>query len=223
MAQAPLRHPERTRRLVLVRHSMPEIERDRPASSWRLGETGRRRSELLADRLRSLGPEVVWSSREPKAVETANVVADRLGVPVRTVDGLEEHHRGGVPYFPTREEFEEAIGQFFNRPDQLVLGTETAAQSLNRFTAAVDRVVGQGHTESIVVTHGTVMTLYVASVAGVRPTCLWRRLGVPSYVVLTLPSMQIESTVERVIEKDAPSHDGRASSDVRLYAAEEEG
>ena len=48
MSQALLRHRERTRRLVLVRHSMPEIERDRPASSWRLGEIGRRRSELLA-------------------------------------------------------------------------------------------------------------------------------------------------------------------------------
>ena len=180
---------------------MPEIERDRPASSWRLGEIGRRRSELLADRLRGLGAEVVWSSREPKAAETAEVVADRLGVPVRTADGLEEHHRRGVPYFPTREEFEEAIEQFFNRPDQLVLGTETAAQSLNRFTAAVDRVVGQGHTESIVVTHGTVMTLYVASVTDVRPICLWRKLGLPSYVGLRLPDMQRYTVVESVVSE----------------------
>ena len=210
MAHDPRCCPGETRRLVLVRHSMPEIERDRPASSWGLGEIGRRRSELLADRLRGLGPEVVWSSREPKAVETAEVVADRLGVPVQTADGLEEHHRRGVPYFPTREEFEGAIEHFFNRPDQLVLGTETAAQSLNRFTAAVDCVVGQGITESIVVTHGTVMTLYVARVDRVRPICFWRRLGLPSYVVLTIPSMHIESITEDVTEteKDAPGHDG---------------
>ena len=47
-----------SRRLVLVRHSKPEIERDKPASNWRLGEVGRWRSELLADRLRIFNPAV---------------------------------------------------------------------------------------------------------------------------------------------------------------------
>ena len=125
---------KKARRLVLVRHSMPEIERGRSASSWRLGEVGRHRSELLADRLSGLDPEVIWSSREPKAVETAEVVAGTFGVPVQTADGLEEHHRCGVLYSPTRNEFEREIEQFFHRPDQLVLGTETAGQAINRFT-----------------------------------------------------------------------------------------
>ncbi len=80
-----------------------------------------------------------------------------------------------------------------------MLGVETADQSLNRFTVAVDRVVGQGHTKSIVVTHGTVMTLYVARVTRVQPICLWRRLGLPSYVELTLPDMQRYTVVESVV------------------------
>ena len=46
------------------------------------------------------------------------------------------------------------------------------------------------------VTHGTVMTLYVASVAGVQPMRFWHRLGLPSFVVLTLPDMHILSTVK---------------------------
>lgn len=82
-----------------------------------------------------------------------------------------------------------------------MLGAETAAQSLNRFPAAVDRVVGQGHTESVVVAHGTVMTLYVARVTRVQPICLWRRLGLPSYVVLTLPDMQRHTVVESVVSE----------------------
>ena len=185
-------------RLVLVRHSNPEIEPDQPASEWRLNEVGRRRAELLADRLRGFSPDVVWSSREPKAVETAEIVAAAFGVPVRTADGLEEHHRIGVPYFPTRDEFESAVEQLFCSPDRLVLGTETAEQALSRFTAAIDDVIDAGQTDTVVVTHGTVMALYAASVAGVRPMCFWRRLGLPSFVVLTLPDMQIESIVESV-------------------------
>ncbi len=185
-------------RLVLVRHSNPEIEPDQPASEWRLNEVGRRRAELLADRLRGFSPDTVWSSREPKAVETAEIVAAAFGVPVRTADGLEEHHRIGVPYFPTRDEFESAVEQLFCSPDQLVFGTETAGQALSRFTAAIDDVIDAGQTDTVVVTHGTVMQLYAASVAGVRPMGFWRRLGMPSFVVLTLPDLHIASIVENV-------------------------
>ena len=130
---------------------------------------------------------MIWSSEEPKAVQTAEIVAGAFGVPVRTADGLEEHHRDGVPYFPTQDEFEAAVEQLFEKPDQLVLGTETAEQSLARFTAAIDKVIEAGQADNVVVTHGTVMTLYAAALAGVEPKRLWRRLATPSFVVLGLP------------------------------------
>ena len=78
------------------------------------------------------------------------------------------------------------------------MGTETAEQALTRFTAAIDRVIEAGQADNIVVTHGTVMTLYAASVAGVEPKRLWRRLGLPSFVVLGLPDLDVRSVVERV-------------------------
>ena len=190
------------RRLVLVRHSKPEIEPDKPAAFWRLDEVGRRRCDLLADRLRCFTPDVVWSSREPKAVDTAEIVAAAFGVPVQTADGLEEHHRRGVPYFPTTGEFESAVEQFFSSPDLLVLGEETASQALTRFSAAIDGVIDAGQTDTVVVTHGTVMTLYTTSVAGVRPMDFWRRLGLPSFVVLALPDMRIQSIVESVTAEE---------------------
>ena len=168
------------RRLVLVRHSKPEIEPDKPASSWKLGEVGRHRSGLLAARLRGFNPQVIWTSTEPKAVETAEIVAKAFGVQARTVAGLEEHDRSNVPFFETRDEFERAVEHFFREPDRLVLGTETAEQALARFTFALDQIISSGHADSVVVTHGTVMTLYAARVAGVRQMCFWRRLGTPS-------------------------------------------
>ena len=177
---------------------MPAIEPDRPASDWRLGALGRQRSKLLASRLQGLSPRVVWSSREPKAVETAEIVAASLGAPVQIADGLEEHHRDGVPFYPTRDDFEAAVERFFCKPDRLVLGSETAKQARDRMSAAIDDIVESGQEDSIVVTHGTVMTLYLASVSDVRPMCFWRRLGLPSYVVLGLPDNDILQTVETV-------------------------
>ncbi len=155
------------RRLVLVKHSMPEIERDKPASAWKLGDVGRCRAKLLSSSLEEFSPAVIWSSREPKAVETAEIVAKAFDVPVEVGDGLEEHHRDNVPFWDEREAFESAVERSLTDPDRLVFGAETANQARDRFTAALHRVIGVGHTDSVVVTHGTVMTLYVAGEAGV--------------------------------------------------------
>lgn len=174
--------------LILVRHSEPEIQPAKPASCWRLSENGRSRAKLLADELRGFTPASIWSSKEPKAIETAQILAGTLNAPSQAIDGLEEHHRSSVPFFPTHNEFEQAVERFFDNPDTLVLGEETAQQALQRFTAAINRAIEATAADTaIIVTHGTVMTLYMASVAGVRLMCFWRGLETPSFVVLTPP------------------------------------
>ncbi len=186
------------RRLILVKHSMPDVEPERPASTWSLGDTGRRRAELLAVRLDDYSPDMIWTSKEPKAMETAEIVAEGFGVPVQVADGLEEHHRTGGPFLPTQGEFEAAIERFFCEPDRLMFGTETANEALDRFSSAIDLVIDGVRTDTVVITHGTVMTLYVARLAGVQHMSFWRRLGLPSFVVLTLPEMQVSEVVESV-------------------------
>jgi len=166
--------------LILVRHSEPEIKPAKPASTWRLSERGRTRAGELAEELRGFSPASIWGSKEPKAIETAQILAGALHLSVNIADGLEEHHRCNVPYFPTQDEFEQAIEQFFLNSQELVLGDETAHQVLQRFTAAIGRIIATDTAETpIVVTHGTVMTLYTASVSGVEPMRFWRNLETP--------------------------------------------
>ena len=59
-------------------------------------------------------------------------------------------------------------------------------------------MIEAGQADNVVVTHGTVMTLYAAALAGVEPKRLWRRLGTPSFVVLGLPDLDVRCVVERV-------------------------
>ena len=49
-----------------------------------------------------------------------------------------------------------------------------------------------------IVAHGTVIALFVAACAGIAPHSFWRRLGLPSFVVLSLPERSVLATVERV-------------------------
>ena len=128
-------------------------------------------------------------------METAEIAGSALGVPIRVKAGLEEHHRGNVPFFPTLQEFEQAIEAFFSRPSRLVLGTETASQARDRFTAAIDAVLESDSADAIVVTHGTVMTLYLARVAGIPPMDFWRELRTPCLVEVELPGMRVGQIV----------------------------
>lgn len=186
------------RSLILVKHSLPEIEPGLPAAQWRLSDEGRRRAEKLAEKLSEYGLTEIVSSREPKAVETGQILATRLGLPFSQADGLHEHERPAEP-FHTREAFEARVRQFFERPNELVFGAETAAQAEARFLQAVDQLTEQHPRASLgVIAHGTVISLLAARRCRVDPFPLWQHLGLPSFLVLSLPDFTLKELIENL-------------------------
>ncbi|MBI5651363.1 MAG: histidine phosphatase family protein [Chloroflexi bacterium] len=170
-------------KLYLIKHSMPELDPNVPAPDWHLGELGRARSELLARKLSAYPLDVIVSSVEPKAIETAQIVAARLNKPHEIAQGLHEHERRNVPFMP-RAELEARVAEFFAKPSELVLGSETANQAHARFANAIHRVLEKYPQKNIaVVAHGTVISLFVARTQPM-PFEFWKRLGLPSIVVL---------------------------------------
>lgn len=187
------------RRLILVKHSHPQVDPDVTAAEWRLSDVGKARCLALADLLRSYNVEALVASPEPKAIETAELVGERLGLSVEVVGGLQEHDRGNVSFYESHDEFKEVVKRLFERPDELVMGRETAVQARTRFAKALDDVLANHSTGNIaVVTHGTVISLYIGQVAGVGAYDLWGRLGLPSFTVLSLPDLRLVETVESI-------------------------
>jgi broad specificity phosphatase PhoE len=184
--------------LILVRHSLPDIIPTLPASQWRLSVEGQRRCRILADRLAIYRPKAMVTSTEPKAIETGQLVAERLGLSQKTTVGLHEHERPDAG-FGTREQFEASVAGLFARPDELIFGAETADQAHTRFRKAVDGVLaGYPHQTVAIVSHGTVMSLFMARATGLEPFPFWWRLGLPAFVVLSLPDLALEVFVEQV-------------------------
>ena len=109
------------RNLVFVRHALPCIDPSLPARAWRLSEEGRQRSRILAGRLSKFQPAAVYSSVEPKAVETAEIVAAECRQPVVIVPDLHEHDRRNVGFLDDQA-FEAAIRRLFRSPDERVVG-----------------------------------------------------------------------------------------------------
>jgi broad specificity phosphatase PhoE len=186
------------RTLILIKHSLPQIEPDVPAHRWQLSDEGRARCKPLADALAPYAPSVIFCSREPKARETARVVADQLAIECHSADSLHEHDRSNVPLLPQLE-FERLVRRLFQNPNQLVFGRETAQQALQRFSQAVDHVLqtSQG-TCAAIVSHGTVISLLAGERTGCEPFDLWRQLELPSFLVLAGPPWQVHRTVFRI-------------------------
>lgn len=172
-------------RLVLIKHATPLKDPARPSHEWKLSDVGREQAAALAERLRGRAIEVVVTSHEPKARETGAIIAKALSVPLESAEGLEEHDRSNVPVMQTRE-FISHVAHFFKQRDELVLGRETANEAMERFELAVASVVEQHANQTIaIVSHGTVISLFLADRADEDAFGLWRRMGLPSYAVVS--------------------------------------
>ena len=180
--------------LILVKHSLPEIAEDRPAREWILSEAGRERARKLVALLLPYQTEIILSSVEPKARETASILAEGLGLTVQAVNGLQEHDRSTSPYYE-KGEFETMVQEFFEKPDLLVFGKETARQSLARFRETVE-IAMEAQKDKIItiVSHGTVISLFVSWLTGCDGLALWQSLGLPSFVVLDIHSRALLRT-----------------------------
>jgi broad specificity phosphatase PhoE len=185
-------------KLILIRHSLPDIVPAIPANRWSLSKAGRQRCKTLAEKLAVYRPDVFVTSTEPKAIETGRIVAELLDKPCETGNGLHEHERRDV-VFGSKERFEGLVASFFAEPQSLVFGSETADQAHQRFSQAIASAVQAHRDQNVaVVAHGTVMTLFVARTAGVEPFPFWKRLGMPAFTVLSMPGFGLLTVVENV-------------------------
>jgi broad specificity phosphatase PhoE len=179
------------RQLTLVRHSLPEIKKDLPAREWKLSEEGKARAGRLANVLKSHDFDFIAASHEPRAVETAQILAEQFGVKPQVIAGLHEHERKNTPYL-SKPDFEEAVRDFFDKPNIPVLGDETADQAHERFSRVVHSILSENKNSRIaVVAHGSVISLFVSRLTG-KPGCnIWSELGLPCFMVLDMLSKEL--------------------------------
>ena len=183
---------DRTNYLILIKHSLPEIKISIPASKWQLSQVGRARCQPLAKKLATYKPEAIYSSLEPKAIETAEIAANALGLENSPYPDLHEHLRESVVFADSVTDFKDFVKRFFARPDRVVFGEESANQAQARFDRAVSKLLLERPNQTIaVVAHGTVITLFVALYHPIDVYTFWDRLTLPSMVVLILPNLNL--------------------------------
>lgn len=174
--------------LILVRHGRPAIDPDTPPPTWPLCEEGRQGCEKIIERVTALKPTRAVASPEPKALQTAQILAAPLGLEVEIDPGLHEHKRPHAS-FGSEQEFRDSIAQAFANPAEASPGGESPEEACARFAAALARHKGA---PLLAVSHGTVMSLYLADKLGLDAHDLWRSLHMPDVFVLDADGALLE-------------------------------
>ncbi|HEY2356323.1 MAG TPA: histidine phosphatase family protein [Phenylobacterium sp.] len=167
--------------LILVRHGRPQVDPNIPPPEWGLSTEGRAAVGELAVKLSHLRPVAAVASHEPKAVETAELLAAPVGLIVERDKAFDEHLRPAWPFSSDPASFAARVEQVLTTPAISIDSAETGQAAAERFAAGLAR---RTERPLLVVSHGTVLSLYLAEHAGFDAVALWRSFGFPDALVL---------------------------------------
>lgn len=155
-------------RLVLVRHGRTPSNviraLDTALPGPPLDELGRAQAAEVAGLFADWPVRAVYASRATRAQQTAAPIAERLGLPVATLDGVHEIFVGeldGLADEASRALFDEIFDSWWDGdPDRPQPGGESATDLRARFLADVERALdGIGSGAVVLVSHGAAIRL----------------------------------------------------------------
>ncbi len=177
-------------KLYLVRHAKSKPDPSLPAAQWQLSEDAYEGLEVLRDELKLKKINCIVTSSEEKAKATAAYLAKQLNIACYEQAGLEEHHRSSTR-FMSRERWLETLASFFQKPDECIFGEETANEAKQRFSEAVALAISMYGESIAIVSHGTVLSLFIAEHNKLDVWCVWQSLKMPDLTELNLPSFKL--------------------------------
>lgn len=160
-------------RFHLARHAEAEYETvELYDAGGSLTVAGRRQAADLARRLTESRIAAVWTSPMARAVQTAEIVAARLGTLVVVREGLREFGVGdhaGQP--PEPDPFVETFGRWMQGElAARVDGGESGREVVDRVQQVLDEIADTYRGEAVlVVGHGGALCVSIATLTGRRP------------------------------------------------------
>lgn len=153
-------------RALYVTHPQVNMDANVPVPLWGLSPLGRKRAEAFAARDVVPTGAMIFSSRETKAMELADILAGATGSLVLSDHLMGESDRSATGFLPP-ELFEMTADRFYVEPETSVDGWEKAVDAQKRIVGTVTTAlacVPRG-VPAVFCGHGTVGTLLKCHVA----------------------------------------------------------
>ncbi len=150
---------------LYLTHPQVRIDPDVEITRWGLNDEGRARVTALAASGVLEGIDLVISSAETKAVETATPLADSIGCELVLRSSMHENGREATGFLPP-DQFEATADAFFENPDKSIKGWETSLNAQLRIIGEVEACLALYPDQRILfVGHGAVGTLLLCHLA----------------------------------------------------------
>ncbi len=163
--------------LVLARHATAEFVEDVFSDEGgSLTPGGRAEAAALAESVADRRIAAVWSSDFARAVQTAEIVAARLGVAVTTRPSLREVHVGDLVGEPFDQARIDAVSRHWHEGDLTAAfpGGDSGTDIVARHRDQLEEIADQYRGETVlVVGHETALSIVVPVLAGLSPD--WAR------------------------------------------------
>jgi len=150
-----------------LRHGKTKADENIPVSKWVLSEEGKQEAEDLAKSGIFDAVEVIYSSTEEKASQTAKPIAEKLGKEIIKIEALSELNRdkGG---FMDSEKYEKTAKDCLENPGESIENWEPASQALKRFENEIVSIEKENENKKIlIIGHGYTINMYFAKLLGI--------------------------------------------------------
>jgi probable phosphoglycerate mutase len=198
-----------TRRLILARHGQTDANRrgalDSLPPGGPLTEDGRRQARELAAELSDEPIVAIYASRATRAQQTAAPLAQRHGLTVEVVEGVQEVFVGDLEGHTDAEAIRRFHGVFqawaTGELDTRMPGGESAAEVVERFSATLAKLTDRhpGGTV-VVVSHGAAIRLVTPFLAGEVPLARASHTAMPNTGRVVLADEPAAPTGWRCVE-----------------------
>ena len=154
-----------------------------------LSPFGLRQGEAVAEALSRKPIDAIYASPLSRAMQTAEVVAERLDLPIRTDGRLKEVH-AGVFQDRLRAELQRDLPEELARwqsedLDYVIPGGESRRDLMGRGREVLESIAREDHQHAAVIAHGRLLVVTLKHLVGMAPTDSPRSLQNASITTLT--------------------------------------
>ncbi|MEC7368285.1 MAG: histidine phosphatase family protein [Pseudomonadota bacterium] len=181
--------------LLLIRHGLPEkvVTTDGSPADPPLSAIGLKQAELVAEYLKDVRLDRLYSSPMRRAHQTAIPLARAQSLDIETEDGVAEYDRDAGSYIPVEQLKEENYEQWQNLMKG-EMGNVDFRVFYDTAVSSLARIADDNRGKTIAVTcHGGVVNAWTANVLGLRPMMFFN----PNYT--SVSRFKVASTGEKSV------------------------
>lgn len=169
-------------RIILIRHGQTEWNREerfRGRVDIDLDEVGLKQAEAAAEWVAQWEVTAIYSSPLKRAMATAEAIAQRLGLQVKPLEGINDMDFGrwqGISIADVRQNYPEFFDLWRYGPEQLrIPDGENLEDVRKRVVATIDDLVAKHQNETVaLITHRVVCKVLLCHLLGLDNSHFWQ-------------------------------------------------